>query len=56
MIILLDEMHIKEDLYENHSGTLIGFVNLGEVNDLLLAFERSLLTSSRCIQPLSSQS
>ena len=42
-IILLDEMYIREDLvYEKHSGTLIGFVNLGEINNHLLAFERSL--------------
>ena len=39
----MDEMYIREDLvYEKHSGTLIGFVNLGEINNHLLAFERSL--------------
>ena len=43
VVILLDEMYIREDLvYEKHSGTLIGFVNLGEINNHLLAFERSL--------------
>ena len=43
VVILLDEMYIKEDLaYNKHSGTLIGFTNLCEVNDHLLAFERSL--------------
>ena len=33
VVIPLDEMYIKEDLvYNKHSGTLIGFTNLGEVN------------------------
>ena len=36
-------MYIKEDLiYEKHEGILVGFVNLGSVNDHLLAFEHSL--------------
>ncbi len=35
-----DEMHIQQDL--KHSGEMIGFCSLGEVNDQLLAFERSL--------------
>ena len=29
-------------MYEKNTGTLIGFVNLGEINNHLLAFERSL--------------
>lgn len=30
VIVILDEMHIKEDLvYEKHSGEFIGFANLG---------------------------
>lgn len=29
-------------MYKKHSGTLIGFANLGEVNNHLLAFEQSL--------------
>ena len=41
--LLLDEMYIKEDLvYEKHEGILVGFVNLGSVNDHLLAFELSI--------------
>lgn len=40
--LLLDEMHVREDLvYDKHSGRLIGFVDLGEVNNQLLAFEES---------------
>ena len=38
VIILLDEMYIKKDLvHEKHSGTLIGFANLGEVNNHLMS-------------------
>ena len=41
--ILIDEMTIKEDLvYDKHSGRLVGFVNLGEINNHLLQFEQSL--------------
>ena len=40
VILLLDEMHIKEDLvYNKHTGQMIGFTNLGEMNNHLLAFE-----------------
>ena len=47
VVLLIDEMYIREDLvYEKHTGTLIGFCNLGEVNNHLLAFERSLEQSS----------
>lgn len=43
VVLLLDEMYIREDLvYDKHSGKLIGFSNLGDINDHLLAFEHSL--------------
>ena len=43
VILLLDEMHIKENLiYEKHSGSLIGFTNLGDVNNHLISFERKV--------------
>ena len=43
VIILLDEMHIKEDLvYDKHTGKMIGFVDLGDINNHLTAFEKSL--------------
>lgn len=43
VLMLIDEMHVREDLvYDKHSGELIGFTNLGEVNQHLLEFERSL--------------
>ena len=41
--VIMDEMHIREGLvYNKHSGALIGFTDLGRVNNLLLEFERSL--------------
>ena len=41
--ILIDEMSIKEDLvYDKHTGQVIGFVNLGEVNNHLQLFKQSL--------------
>ena len=44
VIILLDEMHIREDLvFDKSTGTLVGFVNLGDTNSHLLEFEQSLL-------------
>ena len=46
VIMLLDEMHIRQDLvFDKHSGEMIGFCNLGDINDHLLAFERSLSDS-----------
>lgn len=41
-------MYIREGLvYSKHNGKLVGFVNLGEVNDHLLEFERSIEDSGR---------
>lgn len=43
IVLVLDEMYLKEDLvYDKHSGALIGFVNIGETNKLLLEFEQRL--------------
>ncbi len=43
VILLLDEMYIKEGLvYDKHSGSLTGFTDLGNINNHLVAFERSL--------------
>lgn len=42
-ILLLDEMYIREDLvYDKHSGELIGFSNLGGINEHLAQYEQSL--------------
>ena len=41
-------MHIKEELvYDKHLGTLVGFINLGEINNHLLQFEDTLSTSRK---------
>ena len=41
--ILMDEMYIREDIvYEKHSGKMIGFANLGDVNNHLAIFEQRL--------------
>ena len=42
-VLLLDEMHVREDLeYNKHSGKLIGYVNLGDINTHLAQFEQML--------------
>ena len=41
--LLIDEMHIHEDLVsEKHSGELIGFTNLGDINNHLADLEQSI--------------
>ena len=46
VILLLDEMHIRQDIaFDKHTGEMIGFCNLGDVNEHLLQFERSLSES-----------
>ena len=41
--ILIDEMYIKEDLvYNKHDGRLVGFANLGDINNHLTRFEQQL--------------
>ncbi len=42
--LIIDEMHVREDLvFDKHSGgKLVGFVNLGDVNNHMLRFEESL--------------
>ncbi len=43
IILLLDEMHIRQDLvFDKHTGEMIGFCNLGYVNEHLSQFEESL--------------
>ena len=43
VIILTDEMHIHEDLvYDKHTGALLGFTNLSDINSHLNRFEQSL--------------
>ena len=53
VVILMDEMHIREDLvYDKHSGQMIGFCNLGTINDHLLSFERGLDQDGNSEPPL----
>ena len=36
-LFILDEMHIREDMvFDKHTGTMIGFANLGEINEHLM--------------------
>ena len=52
VILLLDEMHIREDLvYDKNTGTLVGFVNLGDTNSHLLTYERSLRQDTTPTRP-----
>ena len=39
-VLLLDEMKIKESFVYKSESKVIGFVNLGKVNDQMLKFER----------------
>ncbi|KAL5471612.1 hypothetical protein EMCRGX_G029743 [Ephydatia muelleri] len=44
-ILLLDEMYIREDLvYNKHSGEMVGFTNLGSINNHLADFEKSVVS------------
>ena len=53
VILLLDEMYIREDLvYDKHTGKMVGFCNLGDVNNHLLSFERSLEEDDSDVLPV----
>ena len=53
ILLLLDEMHVREDLvYDKHSGDLIGFSNLGDINSHLDSFERAISSGSEAPQPV----
>ena len=42
--LVFDEVHIRADLvFDKHEGSLMGFVNLGEVNNHLMRFEGEVL-------------
>ena len=52
VFLIMDEVHIKHDLvYDKHEGCLIGFVNLGEVNNQLIEFEKALAGDQEGTQP-----
>ena len=42
-MLLLDEMKIKEDIvYNKHTGDMVGFVNLGDINNTILDLQREM--------------
>ena len=47
VMLLIDEMHVREDLvFNKHSGELIGFTNMGEINSCLTSLEKNDDTST----------
>ena len=65
MLLILDVMHIREDLvydkhiqedlvYDKHSEELVGFVNLGHINQHLVVFEQSISGAQQADPPLAS--
>ena len=56
VIPLLDKTYITENLvYNKHTGTLIGFTDLGEVNEHSLRFKRDINNISHVDKPLGNQ-
>jgi len=52
VFLIMDEVHIRHDLvYDKHEGCLIGFINLGEINNQLIEFERALDADQENTQP-----
>ena len=46
--LIFDEVKLKEDLvYDKHSGEMIGFINVGDVNNCLAAFQRESVSDSQ---------
>ena len=42
----MDEMYIKQDLvYDKHTGEIVGFTNLGDINNHLIQLERACLSA-----------
>ena len=38
--LVMDEIYIKNDLvYDRHEGTLVGFVDIGDINNQILKFQ-----------------
>ena len=50
VVLVFDEMKVREDLvFDKHSCRLIGFVNLGEINETLDKFERQCQNKEQVI-------
>ena len=53
VILLMDEMYIREDLvYNKHTGKMIGFIDLGNINNHLLSFERLITEGDLTTKPV----
>ena len=51
VILLLDEMHIREDVvYNKHDGSVVGFFDLGDINNHLQRFEHLISGKQSRIQ------
>ena len=51
--LTLDEMHVKEGLFfDKHTGTLVGYSDLGEVNNTLSDYEKQLSSSHSTQRPM----
>lgn len=49
--VVLDQMYIKE-VFDKHSGAIIGYADLGDVSDLLDAVESQIENPEWQLQPL----
>lgn len=53
VVVVLDEMYIKEGLvFQKSSGALIGYQDLGEINNILHDTKRQIENPSNCNRPL----
>ena len=51
--LTLDEMHVKEGLFfDKHTGSLVGYSDLGEVNNLLSDYEQQLMSLRTAPRPM----
>ena len=53
LVLLMDEMYVKESLvYDKHTGKMIGFTDLGDVNNCLISLEQALSSEVEQDPPL----
>ena len=51
--LTLDEMHVKEGLFfDKHTGALVGYSDLGEINNILSGYEKQLSSSHSMQRPM----
>ena len=51
--LTLDEMHVKEGLFfDKHTGVLVGYSDLGEINNILSDYEKQLSASHSTQRPM----